>query len=293
MMVKLRAALALAFWLVVQPLSAFATPEIQQTSLLGIGICPPWHPQSGEICKHSTKTVMSALATRLGVQTSETRLLINEGASASGLKKMVTELANTLQQEQRLIIYANLPTRLHDLSQDETGDWHVMELWADEEPETVSSAIETGTWISASAFAAMLHTIHAGQVVLILDTSNAEGISSQLLAAHATDSNSRPEALITSAGKKQVANYSADRTIALFAKHLAYSLQATPGTLEDVLVAAAAGTRQAAIPICAALLENKPAEGPEKDCTQVPEIYDPSGILAAITLPKLPEKTEN
>ncbi|CAK9060284.1 Uncharacterized protein SCF082_LOCUS31782, partial [Durusdinium trenchii] len=129
----------------------------------------------------------------------------------------------------------------------------------------------------------MLHTVPAGQVILVLDTSNSDTIDPDLLETHATNLDARPEALVTSAGAGQMANYSADRTIALFAKHLAASLSATEGTLADVIRAASAGTRQAAIPICVALREKQSdSQTNEKDCTQVPEVHDPAGILSTI-----------
>ena len=260
--------------------------------LVGIGVCPPWNAQSGEVCKHSVETVVSAFSERLDIAPSETMLMFNEGASADGLKRSIMELANKLSTNDRLIIYANLPSKSVTTGEaDQTRQ--VLELWADHEPESVDQAIENGTWISAPAFAAMLHTIPAGEVILMLDTSNSDTIDPDLLENHAVNLDERPEALVTSAGAGQKANYSADRTIALFAKHMAAALQTANGSLQDVIVEASAGTRQAAIPICVSLQENVPVEDPEKDCTQIPEIHDPAGILAAIPLPDLPDAPAN
>lgn len=265
--------------------SVAAQSELSKNTVLGIGICPPWHPQSVEVCRNSVDTVLDAFSARLDISSAGIRRMLNEGASAASLKKTVTELANTLGPSDRLFIYANLPSVNIDPAGTGQNNRQILQLWADHEPETLNSAIETGTWVSAPAFAAMLHTIPAGQVILILDTSNSDTIDAELLEKHATNLDERPEALVTSAGAGQKANYSADRTIALFAKHLAAALENVDGTFADVLMTAASGTRQAAIPICVSLKENQPAAEEEKDCTQVPEVHDPAGILKTVDLP--------
>lgn len=270
-----------------------AAEGAKQNVIVGIGVCPPWHPQSVEVCHHSVNTVINAFTGRLGLGPADTHLLFSEGASADGLKKTITELANNLGPQDRLIIYANL--RSTDRQDTESGapKRQLLQLWADNEPDSADAALEKGIWISASAFAAMLHTVPAGEVILILDTSNSDTIDSELLESHATNLDDRPEALITSAGDGQTANYSADRTIALFAKHLAFALETANGSFLDVLQVAASGTRQAAIPICMALREGLASnDGAEKDCTQIPQIHDPAGILATIPLPDVEPAAE-
>jgi hypothetical protein len=279
-----------------RPLSkpAFAQAPQAADMVLGIGICPPWRTQSVEVCRNSVQTVLKAFSERFGLSEARLHLMLNEGASADSLKKTVTALANTLGPEDRLIIYANIPSISNTAAEADLPSGQVLQLWADEKPESTELAIETGTWISAPAFAAMLHTVPAGQVILILDTSNSDTIDPDLLETHATNLDARPEALVTSAGAGQMANYSADRTIALFSKHLAASLSSTEGTLADVIKMAAAGTRQAAIPICVALREKQSdSQTNEKDCTQVPEVHDPAGILSTIAVPPLPEQEAN
>ncbi|WP_298957751.1 hypothetical protein [uncultured Roseibium sp.] len=261
-----------------------------QNHILGIGICPPWNPQSPEMCKNSLDKVISALAPRLDASPGRTHLLVNEGASASALKLKATELSNNLGPDDRLIIYANLPLSSAEVADTDTAVGHVLELWADQSPETASEAIAEGVWMSAPAFAAMIHAIRAGEVVLILDTNNSYAVNLDLLDEHSVDHENRPEALVTSSGRGQMANYSADRTISLFAKHLSLALGETEGTLLDVMTAASQGTRQAAIPICASLKEHQGTDSDHSpDCTQVPEVHDPDSLLSQTLLAPLPE----
>lgn len=265
-----------------------AKAGIENSFVVGIGVCPPWKTQMGEVCKHSVMTVLDAFSNRLDLSPDSVRLLLNEGASAGNLKKTVTELANRLGPRDRLIIYANLPSTKIEPTETGQDSRQILQLWADKEPESIQSAIENGIWVSAPAFAAMLHTVPAGQVILLLDTSNSDTIDAELLEKHSANLDERPEALVTSAGANQKANYSADRTIALFAKHMAAALGNIDGTLADVITAAASGTRQAAIPICVSLKENQsdaPLNG--KDCTQIPEIHDPAAILSTIEMPAI------
>lgn len=271
-------------------------PRELKNNFLGIASCPPWHPQSVEICRHSLEKVATALSPRIESGPETTHLLINEGASATALKRKATELANKLGDADRLIIYANLPMASgEDAGQDEpTG--YALEMWADEPPRSTEDAISGGTWISAPAFAAMLHAIPAAEVILILDTNNSNAVNLHLLEENSVDLKERPEALIASAGPGQAANYSADRTISLYAKHLAAALNETNGSFLDVLNVAASGTRQAAIPICATLKEHaaqSASSDQPSDCTQVPEIHDPDALLGHLPLTALPGSEVN
>ena len=261
-----------------------------QNHILGIGNCPPWKPQSVEVCKHSLEKVISALAPRVDAGPDNIHLLINEGASATALKRKATELASQLGSDDRLLIYANLPLGRPEPVKPEDENGYILELWAGQKPETAAEAISSGTWISAPAFAAMIHTIPAAEAILILDTNNSHAINMHLFDKHAVNHEERPEALVSSSGAGQAANYSADRTISLFAKHLAHALHETEGSLQEVMTAAASGTRQAAIPICAALKEHQvqATELPE-DCKQVPEIHDPDALLSRTILIPLSE----
>nr|WP_319387085.1 hypothetical protein [uncultured Roseibium sp.] len=263
--------------------------------VLGIGNCPPWNAQALEVCYNSLERVMNAISPRLDAGPDNQHLLINEGASASALKLKATELANRLGPEDRLIIYANLPLGQLEGDQPDEENGFVLEFWADEKPETAAAAISDGIWITAPAFAAMLHTIPAAQVILILDTNDSYAVNMHLLDRHSVDHEDRPEALVSSAGDGQSANYSADRTISLFAKHLALALRETEGSLHDVMSVAVSGTRQSAIPICATLKEHKGETGEQvADCQQVPQIHDPEALLAGTLLLPIPEsgKTE-
>ncbi|WP_269582515.1 hypothetical protein [Roseibium sp. Sym1] len=265
-----------------------------QNHLLAIGNCPPWKAQSVEVCKNSLEKVMKSLAPRLDSGPGNQHFLVNEGASAAALKLKATELANKLEPQDRLIIYANLPLGLSESAEADDANGYVLELWAEQKPETTSQAISDGTFMSASALAALIHTIPAGEVILILDTNNPHAIGIDLLANHKVDHKDRPEALVISSGPGQAANYSADRTISLFAKHLSIALEGTDGSLLDVMTAAVGGTRQAAIPICADL-KGTLAEGDTQrsDCAQVPEIHDPDALLDKTMLLPLVESGLN
>lgn len=271
----------------VLPLSGAGAQEGHPTQnhLLAIGNCPPWKAQSVEVCRNSLDKVMSSLAPRLDAGPGNRHLLVNEGASAAALKLKATELSNQLTRQDRLIIYVNLPLGLAESAEADDAKSYVLELWTEQEPETPLQAVGDGTFMSASAFAALVHTIPAGEVILVLDTNNPHAINIDLLAGHSVDHKDRPEALVISSGPGQAANYSADRTISLFAKHLSIALGDTDGSLLDVMTAAVGGTRQAAIPICADL-KGTLAQGDisAPDCAQVPEIHDPESLLGQTML---------
>lgn len=278
-----------------QPQPLMAGPALPtHNHVLAIGTCPPWKAQSVEVCLHSLEKVMAALAPRVDAGPGQQHLLANEGASARALKLKATELANRLGPDDRLIIYANVPLDIAPGHAPEDASGYALELWASGRPASNDTAIGDGTWMSVSAFAGLIHAIPAGEVILILDTSHPEALDAGLLENHAVNHADRPEALVVSASPGQQANYSADRTISLFAKHLALALSDTDGTLLDVITAAAGGTRQASIPICAELTSQLTPEGDARsDCTQIPEIHDPDTLLGHTMLVPLAETGVN
>ncbi|MDN3718983.1 hypothetical protein QW131_06580 [Roseibium salinum] len=122
-------------------------PVSLQNHILAIGSCPPWHPQSVEICRHSLQEVVSSLAPRVNAGPDKTHLLINEGASAAALKRKATELANKLTPNDRLIIYANLPLGASDITLPSGQTGYVLELWSGQKNPrrpTLRSAREPG-----------------------------------------------------------------------------------------------------------------------------------------------------
>lgn len=269
-------------------------PKPLRNTVVGLGNCPPWNPQSVEVCRHSVEKVMTALAARIDAGPDRQHLLVNEGASATALKLKAKELAHQLGPDDRLIIYANLPVSLTETANPDEASSYAIQLWASARPVSTVEAIAEGTWMSASAFAALVHAIPAGEVILVIDTNYPHAIDLGLLTGHAVDHKDRPEALVVSSGAGQVANYSADRTISLFAKHLAVALGESEGMLLDVMTAAVNGTRQAAIPICADLKEKRdPSQADPADCAQVPEIHDPESLLRSTVLTPLTEANLN
>lgn len=285
------ALLALFVFFVGSNIPVSAAPQNLENHVVAIAACPPWKAQAVEICANSIAAVSSAIAPRALVKPENQHLLINEGARASALKLKTLELANQLGPNDRLIIYANLPLSLPENGKSEEIKSYLLEFWSDHEPANASEAIASGTWISASAFAALLHAIPAGEVILIFDSNNPHTIDINLLSTHSVNQKDRPEALVLSSGKGQTANYSADRAISLFAKHFSSALEAVDGTLHDVVVEAANSTRQAAIPICIALKETQSiAQEQTTNCIQVPEIHDPAQILLHTNLSNLSEQ---
>jgi hypothetical protein len=279
----------------ISPQAALAEdPRALKNTVVGLGNCPPWTPQSVEVCLHSVEKVMTALSPRIDAGPERQHLLVNEGASASALKLKAMELAQQLGPEDRLIIYANLPLSPPETKSPDEAAGYVLQLWAAHKPHSAVEAIADGTWMSASAFAALVHAIPAGEVILVIDTNNSHALDLDLLAGHSVDQKDRPEALVISSGPGQVANYSADRTISLFAKHLALALGEKEGSLQEVMAAAVNGTRQAAIPICADLMEKRdPSQAGPIDCAQVPEIHDPEALLGRTVLIPLEESKLN
>ena len=254
------------------------------THLLAIGICPPWKPQPQEVCEQGVAAIAAALQARLGIADENVLSLVNSGATAEGLRKGVAQLQD-LGPSDRLIIFANLHAGARIPGTMANADNDVFVLWTEEEPAAMPFALARGDWITASVFAGMIHSIPAGEIVMILDACESDAVSSLFVAAHPDNDHVRPEAVITSSRADQFANFNADVTMALFTQELAQALHSTEGSLLNAAEDAASRTAAAAIPICDAMSEQVIEDGFDPlSCRQQPVIHDPDELLHGMAL---------
>ncbi len=278
--------LALLFTLSV-PNGAQAGDAKPATHFLGIGVCPPWKPQSQDVCQNSVEAVANALKKRLGLDDKNTSLLINQYATTEGVRTKLAELAKLLGPADRLIIYAALHAEPLNPIQPARAENDLLVLWSEEKPDTSQTAISSEVWLTAHDFASLVHSVNAGQLFVMVDACESGAISPLFIHAHPDNDPARPSAVVTSAQIRDMANFSQDRTISLFSKHLAASLEAPEKTLFHSVKRAMANTRQAAIPICAAKnLKRFETGAITLPCRQKPTLHDPDDLLSKIALQK-------
>ena len=214
------------------------------THLLAIGVCPPWKQQSASVCRKGVETIAEGLTKRLAIAPENHHLLVNADATTEGLKKEMAALASQLGPRDRLIIYANVHSGALDRTRPAGPENDVIVLWSEEKPEVLAFGVAEGTLITASDFAAMVHKLPAGEVVVLFDACESGAITPLFLQNHPDDDPSRPEAVVTSAKSDQLANFAADGSIALFTEQFGLSLQSAEGELKDAVMHAAAATAE-------------------------------------------------
>lgn len=259
---------------------------IVTTHLLAISICPPWKEMPSGVCEQDI-TLLNKSARALNVAPKDVTLLLNEEATYAPIKAAF-EAYNTLESDDRLVIYLNLHNGAKTAGSDASATNDVMVLYSKDDPEIIEFALAEKHWIEASELAGWVHQIPAGEVILIMDACESSAVDALFLENHPADDKARPEAVLTSAQPGQIANLTADLTHALFTHNLGQALisSAKEGkTLAHAAQNAAAQTKSQAVPICKAALANQLAAGVhESVCHQTPKLEDPHNLFSNIVL---------
>jgi hypothetical protein len=266
---------------------SFGFPHAEAASknhVLAIGICPPWKKIDTEVCRRSTSEVSAALEKHLGIAPTDVTSIVNEQATANGLKSAMLGFSG-LGPSDRLIIYANLHAGALDPTKEAGPNNDVFVTWTKDKPKALAFAVVEGDWIMARDFAAWVHAIPAGEIIVIIDACESGAVSPLFVERHPDNDPHRPEAVIVSSGATQFANFTQDQRLTLYTQQLLLAINSGLKTLESVFERATTTTVTAAVPICAAERENLLKSGLDpSSCLQIPETHDPDGLLKAIVL---------
>lgn len=258
--------------------------DTKTTHLMAIGICPPWKRLDTQACRRSVDAIEAALAERLDIDDRNVTTLVNAAATTEGLKAAFAGLSG-LGANDRLIIYANMHAGALEPTAEAGPDNDVFVLWTKEKPAAIPFAVAEGDWIMASDFAGWVHALAAGEVIFILDACDSDAVTPLFIEAHPQNNANRAEAVIVSAAASQFANFTADRSVALYSQQLAQSIADGRGTFQQAADLAASRTHTAAIPICD--LQKSALEQAGMDplsCAQQPTTHDPDALLTRIVL---------
>lgn len=282
---KLFAIVAVAMTAIIPAKYSLAEDKFTEaTHLMAIGICPPWKRQDAEACRRSVDSVEAAVTARLGIADENVTTLLNAAATTEGLKAAFAGLSS-LGPNDRLIIYANLHAGALDPKAQVGPDNDVFVLWTKDKPAALQFAVAEGDWIMASDFAAWVHALPVGEVIFILDACESGAVTPLFIDAHPSDDGSRPEAVIVSASADQFANFTADKSVALYSQQLAQTLGSTKGTFRHAADLAAEQTHDAVIAICDLQKSSLEQAGIDpSSCLQQPTTHDPDALLTHMVL---------
>lgn len=271
---------AIAAMLCALPGTVNAASLIKRTHLLTIAACPP-RPGIGDssrdACAHLLPILTATLAQRLAVESSDIHQLLNDQATGPRLLAQLKDYADRLGPDDRLVI-----TMISHggTGPDRTRSDEIFMLWTEQPPAFFQLGLATGVYVPAVEFAAAVHKLRAGEVVVILDACESGLADAVFVSQHPDKRPERPEAVVTSTTGTQLAMMDVDYSPA-FSTRLLAALQRAHPTLADVLMDAAADMRRDAPGICHGW--SAPKRHP-LSCEQDPTLDDPAGLLSRIAL---------
>lgn len=261
---------------------AIASPQIQATHIVAIGVCPPWKNQPASICTKGVVEVTKTLSERLDIPTDNQHILLNEAATTQGVVTLANTLRHKMGPTDRLIIYANLHAGAADPSQPAGPENDIFVFWSEKEPPATAFALAEQVWMQARDFASLILGLPATEIIVFLDACESDAASSLLLHSHPDHAPSQLTAVVTSASASQAALFAADQSQALFTQQLNLSLTKSAGSLADAVTLAAKSTQSAATAICSKT--EKSSTSSLAPCAQTPVIHDPDHLLTKLSL---------
>jgi|GEM_PF-2171659 len=270
---------------------------------LAIGVCPPWKEGSSPAitaamrtaCGNAIDALVPAMRDRLGVDPANVTRLLDDQASYAAVASTLTDLAGTLDQNDRLYVYINLHGGvLPGIYRGYQVEDEALALWTEEEPD-FSTAIESRAFMFVRELRDLVMAIPTGQTVIILDAcESGAGFRDFRYEPGSLADRLEHTAIIFSAQFDQAANFTPDDAMALFTREFVESLEVTAGqSLANAVGVAARATHGEVRLNCRNF-------GPEvfndqatylDICTQLPLVFDPYGVLDTITVgvPPVPE----
>lgn len=289
--------LALAFMI------ALAVPATaKHTHFLALAACPTWKKIDGDpdttrkmaqSCERDVNAIVPALSKALTVGQADTITKLNKDLDLSGLTNAFKTLSMRAEPEDRVVIYINLHgDKRHAIYRGQPVVDEVLALYSEKRPENPIAAIRSGSWITVKQLRDMIDTIQAEEIILIVEAcQSAAGMKDlkyDLIKRYSNGWKGR-EAVIFSSRDLEDAAYNEDNTLGLFTETFSKAMSgATGGNLRDTFDKARIKTHRSRRATCLKkdnlqTYFEQPSTYLEV-CTQMPEAYDPYGLLDDIAI---------
>ncbi len=302
-------AIILSGLLALLPLPAQAAPAAPaaggETWLFAAAACPPWKDVKGDpeqnarlngACEKDIDLILSGMRAAFDLPDSRVVTLLNEQATGAGVSGAITALAARVKPEDRVIFYINIHGgRIEGLYKGYEVKDEVFAWYTEERPASSEAATASGAWMTARAFRDLINQVMAREIVTIIEACYADAALSDYIdnvhdgiGGRGEDWDGR-EAVIFSSYEEQVANFTPDETEALFTKIFSQTLAEPDNrTLFDAFEEARVETHRAVRENCARDHTLKELvqgwQSYRELCTQMPNAWDPFGLLDDITL---------
>ncbi len=304
-----------SFFAILTALTMLAVPAgAGETWLFAAAACPPWKDIKGDpeqnaklngACEKDIGLILSGMQAAFDLPEERVVTLLNEEATGAGVSAAITELASRVKPDDRVIFYINIHGgRIEGLYKGYDVKDEVFAWYTAERPSSGEAATANGDWMTARAFRDLVNGVMAREIVTIIEACYADAALADYIdnvrggiGGRGDDWNGR-EAVIFSAYEEQLANFTPDETEALFTKIFSGTLvEPDNGTLFEAFEEARVETHRAVRENCAKDHTLKELvdgwQSYRELCTQMPNAWDPFGLLDDIPLKRSSYGSQN
>lgn len=286
-------------------LMGLCAPAAGETWLFAAAACPPWKsiPDDPETtakmaraCEKDIELAVNGFRSGFEIADDHLITLVDKDATGDKVALALTRLAKEAQPDDRVILYINTHGgRIEALYKGYEVSDEIFAWYTEDRPESAEKATADGRWMTARAFRDLVNRIMAHEIVTVIEACHASAaLDDYINNVHAGiggrgDDWGGREAVIFSAFDKQIANFSPDGSVAAFTEILSQKLgEHDNRTLFDAFEEARVETHRSVRENCAGDHTLKELVDGWKSyrelCTQMPNSWDPFGLLDDIAL---------
>jgi len=295
-------------------LVSLAAPAAADTWLFAAAACPPWKEIPGDpvttakmagACEKDIDLMVESFQASLGISSEHIITLLDKEATGANVAAAIGKLAKQAGPDDTVILYINTHGgRIEALYKGYEVEDEIFAWYTEERPADAKTATANGDWMTARAFRDLVNQVMSKKIVTIIEACYANVALNDYIdnvrdgiGGRGDDWNGR-EAVIFSAYEGQIANFTPDGSEAIFTKIFAETLgESDNATLFDAFEEARVETHRAVRKNCAKDHTLKELVDGWKNyrefCTQMPNAWDPFGLLDDIALVRTPFGAQN
>jgi hypothetical protein len=262
--------------------------DTQDTYILAIGSCPPWHPLKN-ICRNDVRLFVSTAVSTMGIPTENIKEIVDSEATYEGVVKGFRWLKEKSSSDSAVIVYYNgHGTLLQSIGGEANKKEEVFVLWSEEFPFAGLYAVVAKIWMTDKEFASLIGDVPGRAKVVVADTCHAGGADEYLeRRGKKVDYGLEDTALLAAAEAGQLAFATGD--YGLFTLRLSDAMR-NSADLQEAFYKARVKTMEESRSICRELREKKSKDYCEE---QGPMFDDPFGIVKLFKLNTKKESADN
>lgn len=275
------------------------------TWLFAAAACPPWKEipdkpdetkAMAEACAQDVADIVGAFQPLWQIADNKIIQLVDTDATGPKISQALDDLAQQAKPDDRVVIYINTHGGAIDaLYAGYSAKDEVLAWYTEDEPKDPAAATQDGRWMTVRALRDKINRIAAEEIILIIEACHAAFALNDFInnvhdgiGGRGEDWPGR-EAVLFSAHANQIANFTPDHRKALFTDTFASILRSGDNdTLFDAFEAARVSTHRTVRENCSKDHTHKELvqgwSSYKLMCTQMPQSWDPFGLLDDISI---------